>query len=942
MTIQQYQLLVRTAKTLEEFLEYYKKNRGNFGGGSINPNSFTEEDLSLITDYAVLKLGSQAKQKDFNTYVYNFMKNMVLENPDNKIYVWKNNKLVALEEAQLKGEKGDKGDKCASNYEVWKSQGFAGTINDFFRYLKGDKGDKGEQGIQGIQGIQGATGLQGERGERGLTGEKGQKGDKGEPGRDVDPATINRINTELSGKVDKVSGKQLSTNDFTNEHRDKLNSIDLSTKLDRGGYTGTAKELSDKLDRIARALESNNIDLDTLQELVDYVTTNRIKLEKLGIGNIAGLVQALADKAPINHNHDDRYMLKDHKPTWTEVQNKPDNLANTGQINDLQRKINDINTVLSQKASTNHTHNWNDIQSKPTIVKTGNKYTIAGLGGSIDIPPGIQLPSWIGTTKPEYNWTEISGKPNLDFIPLSWNQRNGKTIIDTSHNDWLYLNSSETHSQGTYFGQKIIRTDGELQVGSDGSVFKTKKETNGDSIIIGNKIQIKTRDNDRHIAFGDIGWTKLVYGEFAGIKIWNNVDNNKVVLAGGGVKHIDQLTETAQYLRYALIGSGKLSQNISSRFRAGEVLNGQDAPLNGWFNYFGGRNSNANNNFSYNFAIPFEGESGMYYFNNRIGGRESSWYKFIGFGALNNNGLFREWNLPHGLSTYIGDSGVYGVRTKFSGEGGDLILSADTTGVFGKGFKKENSSNDKVLLGGGGDTNLSELKNENVKVGGRNLVLNSKVNATNSSYGILSFLLSEEPKVGEELTVTIKGVLGAGKRVFALYNRSGMQELCVLQNKGNGIFQSTFNWRSDPVNPKLLVIYVYDVSVTVNSTVEWIKIERGSVNRVDWSPAPEDIENKIDTIIKACDVTGSNDWSYNLDYLGGTIVIETTCVVRLDKVPSGYSGSILKSGDNNNITFSCDGKQIVYTGDNTINGKDGSTATFTIYKNKCYIRISNV
>ena len=787
MTIQQYQLLVRTAKTLEEFLEYYKKNRGNFGGGSINPNAFTEEDLSLITDYAVFKLGSQAKQKDFNTYVYNFMKNMVLENPDNKVYVWKNNKLVALEEAQLKGEKGEKGDRGASNYEVWKSQGFAGTINDFFRYLKGDKGDKGEQGIQGIQGIQGATGLQGERGERGLTGEKGQKGDKGEPGRDVDPATINRINTELSGKVDKVSGKQLSTNDFTNEHRDKLNSIDLSTKLDRGGYTGTAKELSDKLDRITRALESNNIDLDTLQELVDYVTTNRSKLEKLGIGNIAGLVQALADKAPINHNHDDRYMLKYHKPTWTEVQNKPDNLANTGQINDLQRKINDINTVLSQKASTNHTHNWNDIQSKPSIVKTGNKYTIDGLGGSIDIPPGIQLPSWIGQTKPEYNWTEISGKPNLDFIPLSWNQRNGKTIIDTSHNDWLYLNDNGTHSKGTYFGDKIVRTDGSFQVGDDGS----SAGMNSEGVIFAKKL----------------------------------LTSNRLMLHQQNVDYVN-----------------------------------------------------------------------LYSTNNK-------------------------------LNVHLGSDE----------KGGTNYVN-----VVAKGYEVYGGDNNKVVLAGGGVANLSELKNENIKVGGRNLVLNSKVNVTNNSYGILSFLLSEEPKQNEQLTITVKGVLGEGKSNFVLYNKNGYQELCVLQDKGNGIFQSTFNWKRDPDNPIIAVIYVFNQSVTVNSTVEWIKLERGSVNRVDWSPAPEDIENKIDTIIKAGDVTGSNDLSYNLDYLGGTIVIETTCVVRLDKVPSGYSGSILKSGDNNNITFSCDGKQIVYTGDNTINGKDGSTATFTIYKNKCYIRISNV
>lgn len=928
-------LIKETAQALQCFIEEYKRDRLRFGNNQIG--ELTEDKVKLITTYALFNLTNVNNQQDFNGAVYSYLRDLKTDE-DGKLYVRYNNTWKEITEVQLKGEKGDRG---ASNYEVWKSQGFNGTIADYFNYLKGEKGDRGEQGIQGIQGIQGATGLQGERGERGLTGERGLKGDKGEPGRDVDPATINRINTELSGKVDKVSGKQLSTNDFTNDLKSKLEGIDLSLKLDKGGYTGTAKDLSDKLENILTLLNSNNVNLDTLQEIVDYITINRTKLEQLGISNIAGLVQALNNKADLNHNHDDRYLPKTYKPTWLEVQNKPDNLANTGQINDLQRKINDINTVLSQKASTNHSHNWSDINNKPNITKTGNKYTIDGLGGSIDIPPEIQLPSWIGQTKPEYNWTEISGKPNLDFIPLSWNIKNNKSVIDTSHSDWLYINSNETHSYGTYFGNKVIRTDGEFQVGNGGNIFRTYKEDGGDAIIIGDKIKIRTRKNDDHVAFGNTNWTKLVYGEFAGIKIWNNVDNSKVVLAGGGV------------------------------------------------------------------------------------------------------------------------------------------------------------------------TNLSELKNENVKVGGRNLVLNSKVNVTNSSYGILSFLLSEEPKVGEELTVTIKGVLGAGKRVFALYNRNGMQELCVLQNKGNGIFQSTFNWRSDPVNPKLVVIYVYDVSVTVNSTVEWIKIERGSVNRVDWtaapedlkiggrnlikdsnsfnirswnynkgthkgstfvtprgsqyaneatkltfsgqewdifqkvhfdesgsymlsgwvkletannllvvvnnsylataifgkavitgagwqkfsipinvsgnlqqtfghihlggyatiptgevqsagdvllwnlklekgviatdwSPAPEDIEYKIDKIIKAGDVTGATDWYYNLDYLGGTIIVETNCIVRLDYVPSGYSGSILKSGNNNNITFSCDGKQIVYTGDNILNGKDGSTATFTIYKNKCYIRISNV
>ena len=75
-------------------------------------------------------------------------------------------------------------------------------------------------------------------------------------------------------------------------------------------------------------------------------------------------------------------------------------------------------------------------------------------------------------------------------------------------------------------------------------------------------------------------------------------------------------------------------------------------------------------------------------------------------------------------------------------------------------IKKKNSSDSKVLLGGGGDVELSELKNDNIKVGGRNLLKNSDEKITNKNYAIASYTLTEELKIGELLTVTIKGQLG--------------------------------------------------------------------------------------------------------------------------------------------------------------------------------------
>lgn len=891
-------LIKETAQALQCFIEEYKRDRLRFGNNQIG--ELTEDKVKLITTYALFNLTNINNQQDFNGAVYSYLRDLKTDE-DGKLYVRYNNTWKEITEVQLKGEKGD----------------------------------------------------------RGLTGERGLKGDKGEPGRDVDPATINRINSEISGKVDKVSGKQLSTNDFTNDLKSKLEGIDLSLKLDKGGYTGTAKDLSDKLENILTLLNSNNVNLDTLQEIVDYITINRTKLEQLGISNIAGLVQALNNKADLNHNHDDRYLPKTYKPTWLEVQNKPDNLANTGQINDLQRKINDINTVLSQKASTNHTHNWEDIQSKPTIVKTGNKYTIAGLGGSIDIPPGIQLPSWIGTTKPEYNWTEISGKPNLDFIPLSWNQRNGKTIIDTSHNDWLYLNSNETHSQGTYFGQKIIRTDGELQVGSDGSVFKTKKETNGDSIIIGNKIQIKTRDNDGHIAFGNTEWTKLVYGEFAGIKIWNNVDNNKVVLAGGGVKLLSEISlwNKINHSQYGeVLDSNNKNVKINSIFLEGD----NNSKTTMWSHdnmlYIGSKNYNS---FTKVFSDGF-----VKYGKNKtdilLGDGDSS-KKFIG--GLN--------YLTHTKPV------VYSLNA-----GGNISIDySDAEFVrFTVGSPNDNWCSAQSFLS---NDFLSSFNGKHFTLSFDVRVINGTLKAPTVYFQNMGANYYQTLPVDEEITETNKWYRRyiVGYATSSSYNiHFGFAELNGVYDLRNfkveyGEFPTDYYLDRNFKNYN--GVYGLDIS-SINT---WKQIPQG-IHRVAvpgeggmmvifktgssssaiklWSPtyrnhrlyyAWEIDDNRIgsnfrelayyEDVYRAGAAISSN-WTATVEHQNNTIFVENPLNIELGQLQNMGSISFIKTFDGGNVTFSCTGKTIKYPFDNQFNGKDGSTAVATIFGNKCYIRISNV
>lgn len=137
-------------------------------------------------------------------------------------------------------------------------------------------------------------------------------------------------------KVDKVPGKILSTNDFTNELRAKLEglrNVDISQLLPKGGYTGTAQNLKDLIDNIMRILQSPDTELDELREIVAYIKQNKRTLDTLGISNIAGLQDALNGKAPTDHNHDDRYSrlghthteyaLRTHRHRWDDIDGKP-------------------------------------------------------------------------------------------------------------------------------------------------------------------------------------------------------------------------------------------------------------------------------------------------------------------------------------------------------------------------------------------------------------------------------------------------------------------------------------------------------------------------------------------------------------------------------------------------------------------------------------------
>ena len=107
--------------------------------------------------------------------------------------------------------------------------------------------------------------------------------------------------TEFSDVTNAGSGQiitdaeRTSLTNFTNNglvHADVVNNV-TSTAIDVPLSAAQGKVLKDLIDAINTLLTSDNTDLDSLQEIVDYIETNRTDLDNLGISNITGLQAAL-------------------------------------------------------------------------------------------------------------------------------------------------------------------------------------------------------------------------------------------------------------------------------------------------------------------------------------------------------------------------------------------------------------------------------------------------------------------------------------------------------------------------------------------------------------------------------------------------------------------------------------------------------------------------
>lgn len=164
------------------------------------------------------------------------------------------------------------------------------------------------------------------------------------------------------------------------------------------------------------------------------------------------------------------------------------------------------------------------------------------------------------------------------------------------------------------------------------------------------------------------------------------------------------------------------------------------------------------------------------------------------------------------------------------------------------GLSENNTKQLTIHTTGDGTKSLmDDGKYRKLPVYGRNLLLGSGKEVSNSSYKITDYWLAEQIPDGTQVTVTIWGEIGDGKESFDLFNSGayvGSLAKFIPTDFVNGKAHKTFKWLTTLVDRQAdntrLVIFTTPNTVTSTSTIHKIKLEYGDIS-TEWTPAWEDI-----------------------------------------------------------------------------------------------------
>lgn len=160
-------------------------------------------------------------------------------------------------------------------------------------------------------------------------------------------------------------------------------------------------------------------------------------------------------------------------------------------------------------------------------------------------------------------------------------------------------------------------------------------------------------------------------------------------------------------------------------------------------------------------------------------------------------------------------------------------------------------SNTKKLTihttGDGTKSLMDDGKYRKLPVYGKNLLLGSSTEVSNSKYETADYWLTEQISKGTQVTLTIFGELGDDKEMFTIYNSTGAVGSMAQFSKAdfvNGKASKTFKWITnigDAVADNThMVVFSSPKTGTSTSTIHKIKLEYGDIS-TEWTPAWEDI-----------------------------------------------------------------------------------------------------
>ena len=165
----------------------------------------------------------------------------------------------------------------------------------------------------------------------------------------------------------------------------------------------------------------------------------------------------------------------------------------------------------------------------------------------------------------------------------------------------------------------------------------------------------------------------------------------------------------------------------------------------------------------------------------------------------------------------------------------------------GDAEEMENKTISLHTTGDGTKSLMDDGKYRKLPVYGKNLLLGSGTEVSNSNYPTASYWLTESIQKNAEVTCTIWGDLGEGLDHFMLFNSGDRGDQLVRytpEDFVNGKASKTFKWRTqttdgDETSNTFLRVYAFPKSNTP-STIHKIKLEYGDIS-TEWSPAWEDI-----------------------------------------------------------------------------------------------------